>query len=151
MLTEPSLISHWKIISLFNLISFHNHQTISKYKLGPGPQYNTYGLKIRPNNSMALENRVTSCATTACWCGTNSIMSPSTCCDTVHQPHHRNPMSLNARRSSRGARRMATEQSFKSHPQIQGSLNFSSVPILLSILDVASFIILCKPPLSWRE
>lgn len=74
-------------------------------------------------------------------------LCPSTCCDTAHQPHHRNLMSLNVSQFSRGARWMATKQSLKSLPQIQGSVNFPSIPVLRRRVDFASFIIPCEPPL----
>lgn len=35
---------------------FPQHLTILQCKLGPGPQYNVYGLKICPNSSTAPEN-----------------------------------------------------------------------------------------------
>lgn len=60
-------------------------------------------------------------------------------------------MSLNVSQFSRGARWMATKQSFKSLPQIQGSVNFPSIPVLRRRVDFASFIIPCKPPLLCLE
>lgn len=48
---------------------------IWQYKWDPRPHSNAHVLKICPNNSAALESRVTSCGITEHWRGTNSIMS----------------------------------------------------------------------------